>query len=299
MKVNSISFDGAVQITLAGLATGSVYALLLLGILIVFRVSRAVNFAQGQLGMIAAYGAYGIFAAEIMPIWLAIVTGLILAAVLSLLTDRIFIERLAKRGALGGQDLVVTLGIMLLLTAAAETFLGTQTKSFVPLGSDLQFGFRSVVLNANQIVVLVGTVVILIGFAVFLRTRPGVSMRASAMNPDLARSMGVNVSRVKAITWTVSGLLAGIVGVIIASRLSVDPYYMTPFLISAFVAGILGGLDRFAAPILIAFGLALYQNWSAFIFGSTAGTASLFILVIVLLAVLPKRFLDERREARA
>jgi branched-chain amino acid transport system permease protein len=58
-------------------------------------------------------------------------------------------------------------------------------------------------------------------------------------------------------------------------------------------------LDRFAAPILIAFGLALYQNWSAFIFGSTAGTASLFILVIVLLAVLPKRFLDERREARA
>jgi branched-chain amino acid transport system permease protein len=234
-----------------------------------------------------------------MPIWLAIVTGLILAAVLSLLTDRIFIERLAKRGALGGQDLVVTLGIMLLLTAAAETFLGTQTKSFVPLGSDLQFGFRSVVLNANQIVVLVGTVVILIGFAVFLRTRPGVSMRASAMNPDLARSMGVNVSRVKAITWTVSGLLAGIVGVIIASRLSVDPYYMTPFLISAFVAGILGGLDRFAAPILIAFGLALYQNWSAFIFGSTAGTASLFILVIVLLAVLPKRFLDERREARA
>jgi branched-chain amino acid transport system permease protein len=297
--VANVSLDGAIQITLAGLATGSVYALLLLGILMVFRVSRAVNFAQGQLGMIAAYVAYALFATAMLPIWLAIVIGLALAAVLSFLTDRIFIERLAKRGALGGQDLVVTLGIMLLLTAAAETFLGTQTKSFTPLGNDVQFGFRSVSVNANQILVLVVTILILVGFAIFLRTRPGVAMRASAMNPDLARSFGVNVHRVKAITWTVSGLLAGLVGVVIASRLSVDPYYMTPFLISAFVAGIIGGLDRFTIPILIAFGLALYQNWSAYIFGSTAGTASLFILVIVLLAILPKRFLDERREARA
>ncbi len=295
----NISIDSAIQITLSGLATGSVYALLLLGILIVFRVSRAVNFAQGQLGMIAAYAAYAMFAAEVLPVWLAIIIGLALASILSLLTDRIFIERLANRGALGGQDLVVTLGMMLLLTAAAETFLGTQTKSFEPLGNDVLFGFRSVVMNASQVVILVGTVGILTAFAFFLRTRPGVSMRASAMNPDLARSFGVNVSRVKAVTWAVSGLLAGLVGVVIASRLSVDPYYMTPFLISAFVAGIIGGLDRFAVPILIAFGLALYQNWSAFIFGSTAGTASLFILVIVLLAVLPKRFLDERREARA
>ena len=295
----NLSLDSAIQITLAGLATGSVYALLLLGILMVFRVSRAVNFSQGQLGMIAAYVAYSLYVTNVLPIWLAISVGLLLAATLSFLTDRILIERIAKRGALDGQDLVVTLGVMLLLTAAAETFLGTQTKSFTSLGNDVQFGFRSVVVNANQIAVLVGTIIILIAFALFLRTRPGVAMRASAMNPDLARSFGVNVSRVKAITWTVSGLLAGLVGVIIASRLSVDPYYMTQFLISAFIAGIIGGLDRFAIPIIIAFGLALYQNWSAFIFGSTAGTASLFILVIVLLAILPKRFLDERREARA
>jgi len=294
-----ISLDGAIQVTLAGLATGSVYALLLLGILIVFRVSKAVNFAQGQLGMIAAYVAWALFTAGVIPIWLALLAGIVLAAGLGLLTDRIFIERLSRRGTLEGQDLVVTLGVMLLLTAAAETFLGTQTKSFTPLGNDIQFGFRTVVINASQLAVLLGTIIILVAFSMFLKTRPGVAMRASAMNPDLARSFGVNVSRVKAITWSISGVLAGVVGIVLASRLSVDPYYMTPFLISAFIAGIIGGLDRFAAPILVAFGLALYQNWSSFLFGSTAGTASLFILVIVLLAVLPKRFLDERREARA
>jgi len=295
----SISLDGAIQVTLAGLATGSVYALLLLGVLIVYRVSKAVNFSQGQLGMIAAYVAWWLFTSDILPIWVALLVGIALAAVLSLGTERILIERLSRRGSLEGQDLVVTLGVMLLLTAAAETFIGTQTKSFTPLGNDIQFGFRSVVINLNQLLVLVGTVILLVAFAAFLKTKPGVAMRASAMSPDLARSFGVNVSRIKAITWTISGILAALVGIILASRLSVDPYYMTPFLISAFIAGILGGLDRFAAPILICFGLALYQNWSSFLFGSTAGTASLFILVIVLLAVLPKRFLDERRESRA
>jgi len=294
-----ISFDGAIQVTLAGLATGSVYALLLLGILIVFRVSKAVNFSQGQLGMIAAYVAWALFTNGVMPIWLALLVGTILAAGLALVIDRVFIERLARRGSLEGQDLVVTLGVMLLLTSAAETFLGTQTKSFANLGNGIQFGFRSVVINVNQLAVLIGTVAILIGFAIFLKTKPGVAMRASAISPDLARSFGVNVSRVKAITWMVSGALAALVGIILASRLSVDPYFMTPFLISAVLAGIIGGLDRFAAPILIAFGLALYQNWSNFLFGSTTGTASLFVLVIVLLAVLPKRLLDERRESRA
>ncbi len=294
-----ISLDGALQVTLAGLATGSVYALLLLGILMVFRVSKAVNFAQGQLGMIAAYVAWALFTAEVMPIWLALLVGLVLGAGLALLTDRLFIERLARRGTLEGQDLVATLGVMLLLTAAAETFIGTQTKSFTPLGNDIQIEFRTVVINLNQLLVLIGTLFILVVFALFLKTGPGVAMRASAMSPDLARSFGVNVSRVKAITWTISGLLAAVCGIVLASRLSVDPYYMTPFLISAFIAGIIGGLDRFVIPIVIAFGLALYQNWSSFLFGATAGTASLFILVIVLLAVLPKRFLDERRESRA
>ena len=114
-----VSLDGAIQVTLAGLATGSVYALLLLGILIVFRVSKAVNFAQGQLGMIAAYVAWALFTAGVIPIWLALLAGIFLAAALGFLTDRVFIERLSRRGTLEGQDLVVTLGVMLLLTAAA------------------------------------------------------------------------------------------------------------------------------------------------------------------------------------
>lgn len=294
-----VSVTGAIQITIAGLATGSVYALILLGVLLVFRVSKAVNFAHGQMGMIGAYAAYAFYRNGAVPVWLALLTGLVLATVLAWVTERVLIDRLARRGRLDGQDLVITLGMMLLLTAAAETMIGTQTKSYVSLGNDVQVNLGDVFVNLNQVVVFV-TVVALLGLlALFLKTGPGTAMRASAMNPDLAKTFGVDVARIKALTWAASGFLAGIAGIILASRLSVNPYYMTAFLISGFIAGIIGGLDRFAVPLLIAFGLALYQNWSSFLLGADTSTASLFILVILLLAVLPRRFLDERREARA
>lgn len=287
------------QVTLSGLATGSVYALFLLGILIVFRVSKAVNFSQGQLGMIAAYLAFSLYSSRGLPVWLSLLLGLCTVVVISFATERFFLERISRRARMDGQDLVLTLGALLLLTALAENMFGSQTKSFLSLGTDRPFRFGGVVVNLNQVVVFVLTLLVLGGFAWFLRTGPGVGMRASAADADLAKSFGLNVTRIRGVTWAVSGLIAGVTGIIIASRLSVDPYYMTPFLIKAFIAGIIGGLDRFAVPLLVAFGLAFYEGWSNFLFGSSVGTASVFILVIVLLTVLPKRFLDERQEARA
>jgi len=294
-----VTLGSAIQITVAGLALGSTYALLLLGVLIVYRVSRAVNFSQGQLGMASAFVAYGMYRNGAFPIWLALVLGIFFATLISLLTQRVFVERLSRKGKLEGQDLVVTLGIMLLLTASAETLLGSQTQSFVQLGTDSQFSVGSAVINANQILVFIATGLLLIVFGKFLKTRPGVAMRASSLDPDLAKSFGTNVDRVRSLTWAASGLIAGVAGIVVASRLSVDPYYMTPFLISTFIAGIIGGLDRFVMPLLIAFALALYQVWSEFLWGSNYGTASLFILIIVLLGILPKRFLAEKSEARA
>lgn len=293
------SLTSALQLTLAGIALGSLYSVLLLAILIVFRVSRAVNFSQGQLGMAAAVLAYLLYSKGVAPVWVALFAGVLVAALISFLTERIFLERLGRRGGGEGQDLVITLGMMLLLTAGAEWLFGTQTRSFLPLGNDVQTSVRGVFVNANQVVTLVITLVVLVGFFLFLRTRAGAMMRASAANADLAMSFGVNVVRVKALTWLVSGLISGVVGIVVASRLSLDPYYMTSFLITAFIAGVVGGLDRFVFPLAVAFGLGLFEVWSAYLLGSSYATAALFALVLVLLTVLPKRLLQEKHEARA
>ena len=100
-------------------------------------------------------------------------------------------------------------------------------------------------------------------------------------------------------TWAVAGLLVGVAGMMFASRLSVSSFYMTPLVINVFIAGMIGGLERFWPPIGAAFFIALYQAIISYLLGEAGGVPALFLLVIGALSVIPKRFLDERREARA
>lgn len=288
------------QVAASSISTGALYALLLFGVLIVYRVSKAVNFAHGALGMIAAFTMYTLALTYGLPVWLSLVAGLALATVISFATDRFILEPISRRTGRDGMDLVVTLGIMLFLTAAAEWIFGTTTRSFLPLGTDQPVEVGDLFLNANQVVVTLAVFALLGAFAWFLTKTPaGLAMRAVASDPGLAGSVGLNVSRVRAITWGFAGLTAGIVGIVVASRLSVDANYMTPFLIKAVIAGIIGGLDRFVVPLLVCFGLALFEGFAAYFVGTNFGTPAVFLLVIVLLTVLPKKFLSEKGVVRA
>lgn len=291
--------SGLAQIILSSIATGALYALLLFGMLIVYRVSKAVNFSHGALGMLAAFLVYSLYVAGV-PVWIGILAGLALAAAISFATDRFILEPISRKAGREGLDLVVTLGILLLLTAIAESVFGTTNHSFIPLGTDIPIVIGDVYLNLNQVVVTIGVLVLLAVFAWFLaKTRFGLAMRAVATDPALASSMGLNVGMVRAAVWGFAGLTAGIVGIVVASRLSVDAYFMTPFLIKAVIAGIIGGLDRFVAPLLAAFGLAIFEGLATYFIGTNYGTPAVFVLVILLLAVLPKRFLRERGVVRA
>lgn len=290
-----MNLNGLDQIIASSIATGALYALLLFGMLIVYRVSRAVNFAHGALGMVSAFVAY-VLAVELnLPQWLAIVAGLLAAALISFATDRFILEPISRRAGREGLDLVVTLGVLLFLTAGAEAVFGTTTRSFLSLGVDHPVTIGGMNLNVNQIVVTVGILMLLGIFAWFLAKTPaGLAMRAVASDSELASSVGINVRTVRAVTWAIAGLTAGIVGIVVASRLSLNAYYMTPFLIKAVIAGILGGLDRFVAPLLICFALATLEGLTAFFIGTNFAVPAVFAIVILLLAFLPHRFLSER-----
>lgn len=294
-----MNLNGLTQIIASSIATGALYALLLFGILIVYRVSKAVNFAHGALGMVSAFVTYLLAVNIGMPEWLAIVVGLLVAALISLATDRFVLEPISRKVGREGLDLVVTLGILLFLTAGSEALFGTTTRTFLPLGSNQPVVLGDVYLNVNQIVVTLGILALLGVFAWFLAKTPsGLAMRAVASDPPLASSVGLDVSLVRTLTWGFAGLTAGVVGIVVASRLSLDPYYMTPFLIKAVIAGIIGGLDRFVAPLLFCFALAIFEGMAAYFIGTNYAVPAVFVVVILLLALLPKRFLSERGVVR-
>jgi branched-chain amino acid transport system permease protein len=290
---------GLPQVVVSSLTTGALYALLVFGMLIVYRVSKSVNFSHGALGMVAAFVAFVAYSAG-LPIWAGICIGMAAAALISFATDRFILEPISRKGAREGLDIVVTLGVFLLVTAAAESIFGTSIHPFAPLGTEIPVKVGSVYLNLNQVVITIAVLLMLAGFAWFLsKTSFGLAMRAVATDASLASSMGLNVRRVRAITWAFAGLTVGAVGIVVASRLSLDPYYMTPFLIKAVIAGIIGGLDRFMAPLLAAFGLAVFEGLATYFIGTNYATPAVFVLVIGLLAFLPKRLLSERGVVRA
>lgn len=295
--VPAISGADLGQITVGGLATGCVYALLLLGVLIVYQVSRNLNFAYGQLGMVAAFGSWYLYQSLGWPVVAAVVAATAVAVVLSALIE-VTVRRIPDDAA--GLDLVVTLGVFLLLTALAQNLIDSNTHNYLPLLTDHRTVVNGVYVNGNDVgVVLLALLVVTSSYWLLTRTSLGVSLRAAAKSPAIARAAGINVGLLRTGTWAAAGLLAAVVGMITASRLSVDAFYMTPVLIKVFIAGMIGGLDRFFAPLAAAVLLGLYEAWVVYFAGASAGTPAVFLLIIVALALMPKRFVEERREVRA
>jgi branched-chain amino acid transport system permease protein len=293
----SINLATLLQVALSGLATGALYAIMLLGVLIVYQVSKNINFAYGQIGMVSAFGSYWLYAENGWPIWLAVLVATAAAVAISALTDLVVIRRIAHRQ---GLDFVVTLGELLLLTSLAELIFGTSARSYLRLLSDISWTVGGVFINANDLLAIaLGVVFVVVGHIVLRHTTLGISLRAAAEDADIAQSAGISVPALRSWTWALSGLLVAIAGMMFASRLSVSSFYMTPLVINVFIAGMIGGLERYWPPILAAFFVALYQAFAIYFFGEAGGVPALFILVVAILTLMPKRFVDERHEARA
>jgi branched-chain amino acid transport system permease protein len=290
-------FGNTAQVILGGLATGGLYAVLMLGVVLVFQVSKNVNFAYGGTGVIAAFVSYVLYSGAHLPAVLAVVVGVLAAVVMAAATDVVLIRRITDRQ---GFDLVVTLGALLLLTAGTEIVFGSSDRSYLPLLTDRSTTVSGVFVNASDLLsIALGVVAVVAGHFVINRTGLGVALRAAAENSPVARSVGIDVLNLRTAVWAASGLLAAVAAMVIASRLVLDARYMTPIVVNVFIAGMLGGLDRYWPPMLAAFGVALYNSLASYIFGSDAATPALFALVLVVLILAPRRFLEERREARA
>lgn len=290
--------SGFWQVIVSGITTGCLYALLLLGVLLVYQVSKSVNFGFGQIAMVAGLGSWYLYSNVGLPVWLSLILGVAVAVALNSAIDRFAIRHIPEGRP--GLDLVVTLGLFLLLAAAMQQIVDPNSHTFVALGADNFKRFGGVIVSVND-ALIVGLAVVFIAVArTLLRaTSLGTSLRACAEDAGIAAAAGINVQRLRTGTWAVAGLLAAIVGYLVGSRLSVDTTYMTPILVKVFIAGMIGGLNRFGPPLIVAVLLGVYESMANFLMGANAGTPAVFLLIIVALAVMPKRLVDERSEVRA
>lgn len=292
-------FGQIVNVVLSGLATGLSYGLLLAGILLVYQVSRVINFAYGEYGAVAALTTYYLADVRHMPLAVAIAGGLLVAMVLSGITELALIRPLGEVGR-SGRDFLVSLGVLLLLTAGAQELFGVNPQSFPSLGENVTRKIAGVQIDLGQLIAMgVGIAAIIAVYLMIVRSDTGLRLRAVAERPDVSTSLGLNVYALRLFVWVLSGVLAGIGGMLFASQLSVDPFYMTNIIIVVFIAGMLGGLESYWLPIGCAVGLGLFESIVEYIFGANSGTPADFIAVMLIFAVLPKRAVGERETERA
>lgn len=295
--LSSPTLTTAIQVTLGGMVTGSILALILLGVLLVYRTSGAVNFAHGALGMIAAFLGYRLYNGGLLAVPLAVFVGVVTSILLAIGIDRGLMQRVRRDRP--GFDLVITLGVMLLLSATAQLWFGPNSYRYLSLGNDRPLPLTGIFFNVSDL----GAVAVLafsLGLMALIsaKTSAGVSIRAVAADPVMAQTVGLNVSLIRTVIWAVSGGLAAIAGVLIASRITVNAFYMTPFLIKAFVAGIVGGLDRLVRPLALAVGLGVYEAWVVFALGADARVPAVFLSIVLFLSLAPRRFLEEQGSVR-
>ncbi len=274
-----------IQVIVDGWATGSLYAALAIAVVLIYRSTGIVNFAQGELAMFSTFIAWGLLQAG-LPLGLALLATLALSFVGGML-----IERVVIRPVEGGEVLtlvIVTLGLFILVNSGAGWIWGFGNRSFPSLFRDDRVDIAGVGIPVESIgIVAVLITVVGILFVIFPRTKVGLAMRAVAMNPDSSRLVGISVGRTLMIGWGIAALVGALAGALIAPRLFLDVNFMGSVLIYSFAAATLGGFDSPFGAVLGGWIIGIAENLAGtyvdFIGADLKILVPLFAILLVLL----------------
>ncbi len=230
-----------IQLVIDGIAIGSIYGALALALVLIFRSTGIVNFAQGEMAMFSTFVAWALVQAG-LPLGLAL-----LAALAASFAGGMVIERVIIR-PVEGEDpltiLIVTLGLFILVNSAAGWIWGFNNRGFpraLPGGSTKVAGVQLSYESLGIVAVLLAVTGLL--WLLFEKTKLGLAMRAAAANPASSRLVGINVGRTLMIGWGLAALLGALAGVLVAPQLFLDVNFMGGVLVYSFAAATLGGFD--------------------------------------------------------
>jgi len=278
--------DLVLQPLLRSLETGSVYALAALGIIIVWRTSLVMHFAQGSMGMFSGTAVAFAFNRMGVPLWAAVAMGVVVAVFLGFSVDFAIIRRLKRATSVGKE--IITLGLIMVFLGLAPILFGTDPMLLpkaINEGS-LYLGTSSISYNGVlNIAIAVGLATLL--FLVLQKTRVGLALRATASSEPTARLMGIPTRTVTLAAWALAGVLGMLAAVMIAPTTTVTPAFMNTVQVSALFACVLGGFQTFYGPALAAYIIAVTSNFLKLYVSSVWGDQIMFGLILAFLLVRP------------
>ena len=269
---------------LLGLINGAFYAMLSLGLAVIFGLLNIVNMAHGALFMVGAFVAWMLLTWLDLGYWWALVLAPLIVGAFGVLLEKLFISRLYKLDHLYG--LLLTFGLALVIEGVFRNQFGSSGLPYrIPdqlSGSwDLEFMFMPVY---RVWVVVFALVACLATWLVIEKTRLGAYLRAATENAALVQAFGVNVPRMVTLTYGAGVALAALGGVLAAPIYSVNPQMGSNLIIVVFAVVVIGGMGSILGAVLTGFGLGVIEGLTKVFYPEASATVIFVIMVIVLLA---------------
>ena len=274
------------QFTLSGVSFGMIYAAVALSLVLIWRGTRLLNYAQGGMAMITTYIAIEVIY-HTGSYWAGFVVALAAGAVLGAVCQLTIIRPTMNKPPLNG--VIVTIGLLTLLEGLAGVFFGGQFRSFPTAFSvrGLRIGGTPLGVSRYDIFVAASVLVATLALAVAFRyTSAGLRMRAAAFNATIARLSGIRVARVLTVGWALAGLLGALAGVLVSPSTFLYPNSMDTIFVFGFTAAVIGGLDSPVGAVTGGLLLGLALSYAGGYLPSGANlvpVVALGILVVVLM----------------
>lgn len=271
------------QLLVSGLSFGSLYALIALAMVIIYKTSEVPNFGQGEMAMISTFVAYALLVTHDYSFAISFVGALIFAAVLGVFLEFVFLRRAKDPNILS--LILITLGFQMILYGLASWKWGADQKDLPFPVSDFDvINLGPAVLSyLNIATLLIALVLMLILFVFFKYTKVGIAMKATQQNAMAARINGIRTNRILSITWAMSSIIGAVAGILLAPIATLDPNLMLDPLIKGFAAAVLGGMTTLVGAALGGYILGVIENlFGGYVSLEFKSIVAFMIIVVVL-----------------
>ena len=285
------------QAVINGLAEGSVYALLALGLVFINRITEIATFAHGEVSALAAFIGFTVFHYLGAPFVVAIVASVVAGAVIGLLVERIVIRPVQTSGLLA--TVVVTLGLFFVIHGSVKAIWGPDVRPYPSIFGEGTVRIGGTAFSAQHLGVMVTAFFIAVGLAAYLRwTRTGLALRAIPQNRFGAALIGLNLRRLTSTAWIVGSAVGAVAGVLIAPLTFLNSNMMQAPIIKAFAVAALGGLSSLVGAFVGGLVLGVIENVAVLYIPTYLKDTIAFVFILVVLLVQPEGMFGRQRKEK-
>jgi branched-chain amino acid transport system permease protein len=272
------------QQVVSGIATGGIFASLALALVLIYNAMGLVNFAQGEMAMLATFAAFTLINRGV-SYWIAFPLTLVIAFAGGILIQRIVIRPVERAPIL--TLVIVTLGLATLLNGLAGFFFGYLPRSFPSPFSAQTINILGAFVSYQDLGVIAVTAVVLVAIYLLLQhTTVGLTMRAAAHHPEASRLLGVHVSWMLALGWGLASAVGAVSGIMVAPILLLEPNMMQTIIIYAFAAAVLGGIESPLGAVVGGVIVGVTVNLAGAYIPFVGGDLQLAVALAIIVAVL-------------